>query len=181
MKNKIISRLKVYLMCSVALLTVFSATFSFAKEYTFSWGANGGQVEGYKLYYKESGAASAPFNGLIANEGSSPIDIGNKTSFTISGLAEDETYHFTITAYLGSNESDFATVITVFADSVTTASYVEQSASGADTSDADTESTASNAETTASGADTISHEDEKLIRFRLAFPVILNFLLLSDS
>lgn len=160
MKNKSISRLKVYLMCFVALLTVFSATFLFAKEYTFSWGANDGQVEGYKFYYKEGGGASAPFNGLIANEGSSPIDIGNKTSFTISGLDENETYHFTLTAYSGDQESDFTSVITVYPDADTTAS-------GADTTTLD--------------ADTVSVDDEKLGRFRLAFPIILDFLLQSDS
>lgn len=139
MKNTIISRLNVSLMCSVALFTVFFTTVVSAKEYTFSWAENNGLVEGYRLYYKEGGVASAPFEGITANEGCSPIDIGNETSFTISGLAENETYHFTLTAYAGDEESAFTQVITA------------------------------------------SPEDEKLVRWKLAFPIILDFLLDSDS
>lgn len=126
-------------MYSVVCFAVFSAAFVSAREYSFSWGANDGLVEGYRFYYKEGGAASAPFEGITANEGCSPIDIGNATSYTISGLDENETYHFTLTAYSGNEESDFTQVITV------------------------------------------SPDDEKLGRFKLAFPIILNYLLNSDS
>jgi hypothetical protein len=112
MKNAIINRWKVYLVWSAALSVVFFAPFVSAKDYTFSW-ADSGLIEGYMLYYKEGGDASVPFDGISANEGRSPINIGNATSFTISGLEEGETYHFALTAYVGSNESDFTDVITV--------------------------------------------------------------------
>ncbi len=114
MKNTIISRLKVYLMCSVALFGVLFTTIVSAKEYSFSWSKNDDLVEGYRLYYKKGGLASAPFDGLSAKEGGSPIDIGNATSVTISGLEDNEMYHFTLTAYSGDDESDFTEVITVF-------------------------------------------------------------------
>lgn len=95
-------------------LTVFFAVPSFAKDYTFSWASDDGLVEGYKLYYKKGGTAGPPFNGDDAYEGESPICIGDATSFTISGLEDNTTYHFTLTAYAGADESDFTQVITVF-------------------------------------------------------------------
>jgi hypothetical protein len=95
-------------------LTVFFAVPSLAKDYTFSWSANDGLVEGYKLYYKKGGTAGPPFNGDDAYEGESPICIGDSTSFTISGLEDNTTYHFTLTAYAGADESDYTPVITVF-------------------------------------------------------------------
>ncbi|TKB11609.1 fibronectin type III domain-containing protein [Desulforhopalus sp. IMCC35007] len=98
----------------VVSLAVFFAVPSFAKDYTFSWSANEGLVEGYKLYYKKGGAASPPFDGNEANEGESPICIGDATSFTISGLEDNTTYHFSLTAYAGADESDYTEVITVF-------------------------------------------------------------------
>ncbi|BHH86262.1 hypothetical protein LA52FAK_45510 [Desulforhopalus sp. 52FAK] len=126
-------------MCIVVLFAVFFATLVSAKEYSFSWAENDGLIEGYRLYYKEGGAASVPFDGISANEGCSPIDIGNKTSFTISGLDENETYHFTLTAYSGNDESDFTQVITV------------------------------------------SPEDGQLEKWKLAGPIILDYLLDPDN
>jgi hypothetical protein len=96
-------------------LAVFFAVPSFAKDYSFSWSADD-LVEGYKLYYKKGGTAAAPFDGDEANEGESPIYIYDATSFTISGLEDNTTYHFALTAYSGADESDFTDVITVFPD-----------------------------------------------------------------
>ena len=97
-------------------LTIFLASPSFAKDYTFSWAANDGLVEGYKLYYKKGGTAGPPFDGNDALEGESPICIGDFNSFTISGLEDNTTYHFSLTAYAGADESDYTQVITVFPD-----------------------------------------------------------------
>lgn len=90
----------------------FWATFSFAKDYTFSW-FRANQLVGYKLYYKKGGEPAPPFDGVDADEGESPIELGDITSFTITGLEKNTTYHFALTAYNDSLESDFANVITV--------------------------------------------------------------------
>lgn len=94
-------------------LTIFSAIPCFAKDYSFSWAPNDGQVEGYKLYYKKGGSAGPPFDGYDAIEGGSPIIIPDITSFTICGLEGNATYHFALTAYNGANESAFTPTITV--------------------------------------------------------------------
>ncbi len=91
-------------------LTAQQAT---AKDYTFSWSANPPPVTGYRFYYKKEGLAGAPFYGTDASEGSSPIDIGNQTTFTISGLDESAIYHFALKAYSSDMESDFTETITV--------------------------------------------------------------------
>lgn len=99
-----------------ALLCIVVTTDSFAKDASFSWDANQGVVSGYKLYYKKGGegvAPIAPFTGFGALEGPSPIDVGNQTSFTIHGLDESATYHFAVTAYNTSGESDFSSTITM--------------------------------------------------------------------
>ncbi|TKB07436.1 PKD domain-containing protein [Desulforhopalus sp. IMCC35007] len=96
------------------LAIVLGCSISFAKDYSFSWSANAEPVEGYRLYYKMGGVAGPPFDGTGATEGSSPIDLGKVTSFTISGLLDNTTYHFALTAYNGTDESDYTDVITVF-------------------------------------------------------------------
>lgn len=95
-------------------LTVLLPMPSFAKDYSFSWSANEGQVDGYKLYYKKGGIAGPPFDGNEAYEGVSPINIAGLTSFTITGLEDNTTYHFALTAYSSADESDFTDIITVF-------------------------------------------------------------------
>lgn len=95
-------------------LFVFIAIPALAKNYTFSWSPNEGNVEGYKLYYKKGGAAEAPFLGEDANEGDSPIIINGDNSITVTGLEDNTTYHFTLTAYSGTDESDFTDIITVY-------------------------------------------------------------------
>jgi hypothetical protein len=95
---------------------LFTTTFAYAKDYTFAWSANPEPVEGYRLYYKKGGAAEPPFDGSDSLDGPSPIDIGKLTTSTISGLEDDTTYHFALTAYYGNDESAFSQVITVFPD-----------------------------------------------------------------
>ena len=201
MNNKIIRSSKVYLKCIAVLLIVFSAPLLSAKDYTFSWAENRG-VEGYKIYYKEGGVAAAPFDGEIANEGASPIDIGNNSLFTISGLDENKTYHFTITAYTGSVESDFTAVITVspelavipsdgdsvnsdggtgLPDSDSVNSDGGSTPPDADSVNSDSGSTPPEYGTAPSDVDTNLLENEKIRRFKLAFPIILDFLLKSNS
>lgn len=103
---------KFSLICLI-FLTVFFAIPCLAKDYSFSWKPNKGQVEGYKLYYKKGGSAGPPFDGSDAIEGRSPIHIPGLTSFTICGLENNATYHFALTAYNSAGESDFTPTITV--------------------------------------------------------------------
>lgn len=114
MKKKTIVRVRVFVILPAILFGIFYATLSSAKDYTFSWSANDAPVDGYKLYYKKGGGASHPFDGSSANEGYSPIDIGDETSFTVTGLEDNTTYHFALTAYDGLEESDLSKIITVF-------------------------------------------------------------------
>ena len=84
-----------------------------AKDYTFTWTANPEPVEGYKLYYKKDGAAAPPFDGTGATAGAAPIDVGKVTTYTITGLDDNATYHFALTAYSGSEESGYSAIVTV--------------------------------------------------------------------
>lgn len=96
------------------ILCVFTAMTAYAKDYNFSWSANPEPIEGYRLYYKKGGTPIIPFDGTAATEGQSPIDVGKVTEFTLSGLEDNTTYYFTLTAYNGDTESEFADIISVF-------------------------------------------------------------------
>lgn len=101
-----------YICC--VILICLSHTFSaYAKDYTFSWTANPESVDGYKLYYKKGGDPVQPFDGVDSANGTSPIDVGKQTTYTITGLDENATYHFSLTAYKSSSESGFSEVVTV--------------------------------------------------------------------
>jgi len=69
-----------------------------AGEFEVSWGANPEpDVAGYRVFYDTDGLY--PFDGTGANEGPSGIDVGNVTSFTLTGLDLSAAYHITVTAY----------------------------------------------------------------------------------
>ena len=92
---------------------LLAAAPAMAKDYTFTWTANPEPVEGYKLYYKKDGAAAPPFDGTGATAGASPIDVGKVTTYTITDLDDNATYHFALTAYSGSEESGYSAIVTV--------------------------------------------------------------------
>ena len=92
---------------------LLAAAPAFAKDYTFTWTANPEPVEGYKLYYKKDGAAAPPFDGTDATAGAAPINVGKVTTYTITGLDDNATYHFALTAYNGSEESGYSAIVTV--------------------------------------------------------------------
>lgn len=97
-------------------LCLGTATASLAKSYSFSWQANPESGVAYKLYYKKGGTGitpTVPFNGTEAAEGVSPIDVGNQTTFTVNNLDDNSIYHFTLTAYNDTGESEYTTVVTV--------------------------------------------------------------------
>ncbi|GAB6192897.1 fibronectin type III domain-containing protein [Desulfocastanea catecholica] len=113
MKNQKTINLRRLTTFSTLLVCLFATTIAYAKDYSFSWSANPEPVEGYKLYYKNGGTAAPPFDGTAAVEGQSPINVGKVTTFTITGLEDNATYHFALTAYNGNDESAFTEIITV--------------------------------------------------------------------
>lgn len=115
------------MLCSV-LAAVLTSAFASAADYSFSWSANPEPVEGYKLYYKKGGNAGPPFDGTDSASGPSPVDIGKETSFVVTGLADDSTYHFSLTAYNGSVESGFTGTVTITPESTTASSLFRQRA-----------------------------------------------------
>ena len=96
------------------LICLFASTLASAKDYSFGWSANTEPTGGYKIYYKKGGIAGPPFDGKDATNGPSPIDMGKQTTFTITGLEDNTTYHFAMTAYNGAEESEYTQIITVF-------------------------------------------------------------------
>ncbi|HKJ03980.1 MAG TPA: fibronectin type III domain-containing protein [Geopsychrobacteraceae bacterium] len=82
---------------------------------TLAWDESSDQnIAGYKVYYN-SGEATFPPGVFGANEGTSPIDVGNSTTATISGLSEAELYYVTVTAYDSSgNESTFSNIVSTY-------------------------------------------------------------------
>jgi len=85
---------------------------SFAQDVTLSWDASPTSgVTGYKVYYKQ-GDMNYPFNGTGADEGPSPVDIGDVLSTTLTNLPDGKTYFFTVTAYVDNNqESSFSNIV----------------------------------------------------------------------
>lgn len=105
------TNLKTIIILTLILLSAPIA--AFARDVTFQWTANPEPLSGYKLYYKTGDNSTPPFDGRGLNEGSSPIFIDKVTTFTVTGLSPDETYHFALTAYNEIEESSFSTVVTV--------------------------------------------------------------------
>ena len=69
------------------LLLAVSSTTLFAQTAILTWSPNTDAVAGYKVY---SGTASQTYG--------TPVDVGNVTTFTMTGL-QPGTYYFAVTAY----------------------------------------------------------------------------------
>jgi hypothetical protein len=95
------------------LLVSLAPGSAFAKNLTLAWDANAETgVVGYKVYYKAD-SSSAPLNGTGAYEGPSPIDIGNATTASLTGLADGRVHYITVTAYNASGqESTYSNIVT---------------------------------------------------------------------
>jgi hypothetical protein len=64
---------------------------------TLSWKpVVGGDVKGYYVFY---GEASLNYLGEEAAQGKSPIDVGNVTTFELTGLKNGKLYYFAVAAY----------------------------------------------------------------------------------
>ena len=87
----------------LVILLILSPAVVCADQVTLAWDTNlEPDVAGYILYY---GTQSRYYD--------YDVDVGDITSITISGLAEDVTYYFSVTAYdVEGNESNFSAEIT---------------------------------------------------------------------
>lgn len=71
---------------------------------TLSWSANSEtDLSGYKIYYDTN--SGFPYQGTGATEGASGIDVGNQTTYTLTGLTPSQTYYFSVTAFDTSTDS----------------------------------------------------------------------------
>ena len=77
-------------------------------EAGIGWGVNSPEpLTGYKLYYKVRESSAQFYEGTGLNEGSSPILLDKVTTFKMTGLAPNETYHFVLTGYNERGESEY--------------------------------------------------------------------------
>lgn len=99
--------------CALAVLAILVGVHgeSLAVTVSLQWGASTGAT-GYKVYY-QADAATQPFGGTGATQGSAPIDVSNQTSATVSGLDPAHAYYFAVTAYNASGESTYSNVVSV--------------------------------------------------------------------
>ncbi len=87
----------------------------FAMDVTLQWDANTEPDRaGYRIYYDID--TGPPYDGAVAAEDSSPIDVkiadvevGDTARYTVTGLNNDETYYFAVTAYnISGSESGYS-------------------------------------------------------------------------
>ena len=100
----------------IALILTFSLAVPLASQVfgavtTLAWdGSPSPGVTGYKVYYKQNDT-NLPFDGIGANEGSSPVDVGNVLTATITGLSDNIPYYFAVTAYdAAGRESSYSNI-----------------------------------------------------------------------
>lgn len=87
----------------IGLMLILSwETPALAANADLSWSANTEtDLAGYKVYY---GTSSRSYG--------APVDVGNRTTFTATGLSEGQTYYFAVTAYnAAGSESGLSTEV----------------------------------------------------------------------
>ncbi len=86
---------------------------SYGRDVSFQWTANLEPFTGYKLYYKTGTSNAPPYEGTGIAEGASPILIDKVTTYTVTGLSTEETYHFLLTAYGENEESEYSAIVLI--------------------------------------------------------------------
>src|SRR2546425_1622860 len=88
-----------FVACALTVLCSLAPALSSAAQVTLVWDPNTEtDLAGYKLYYSTSSGSYQ-----------SSVDVGNLTSYTLSGLLEGRIYYFAVTAYnLSLGESGFS-------------------------------------------------------------------------
>src|SRR3989449_5746420 len=91
--------LALFVACVLTVLCSLAPALSSAAQVTLVWDPNTEtDLAGYKLYYSTSSGSYQ-----------SSVDVGNLTSYTLSGLLEGQIYYFAVTAYnLSLGESGFS-------------------------------------------------------------------------
>src|SRR2546428_3235940 len=91
--------LALFVACVLTVLCSLAPALSSAAQVTLTWDPNTEpDLAGYKLYYSTSSGSYQ-----------SSVDVGNLTSYTLSGLLEGRIYYFAATAYnLSLGESGFS-------------------------------------------------------------------------
>jgi len=99
----------VFCILSFCIITIISAVpASYARDISFTWTANTDDIDGYKLYVLERATG-----GVTKSNATDIVELEEVTSYTYQNLDDTLTYHFALTAFRGSLESDFSTEITV--------------------------------------------------------------------
>src|SRR2546428_738116 len=88
-----------FVACVLTVLCSLAPALSSAAQVALAWDANTDpDLAGYKLYYSISSGSYQL-----------SVDVGNQTSYTLSGLLEGQIYYFAATAYnLSGSESGFS-------------------------------------------------------------------------
>jgi len=102
---------------ALVLVLLCTAVAAQAATVTLAWDPNSETIAGYRLYY--GATPTAPFNGDLAAEGSSPVDIPLESladpanpTFSLTGVAACHLLYFALTAYdADGNESDFSNTV----------------------------------------------------------------------
>ena len=82
-------RKKIIFTLSILFFTLVLCQSALAAQIKLAWDANGeSDLAGYKIYY---GTSSKSYSGSV--------DVGNVTSYTLTGLTQGQTYYVAVTAY----------------------------------------------------------------------------------
>ncbi len=114
-----LSRLTKLILLSLFTLSIPFHSYAEDRDVSFSWTANSEpSLIGYKLYYKEGSSSAPPYDGKGLIEGDGPILIdGDATTYMVTGLSTEKTYHFVLTAYGDDDvESDYSAIATVYSN-----------------------------------------------------------------
>jgi hypothetical protein len=123
-------RLLIWFLPYLFVLVGFPASV-WAMGVTLDWDPSpSSNVSGYRLYYKNGHTGGPPYRGTDAYEGPSPIDVGNRTGYVVSGLDGQKTYYFVVTAYNANAESGYSNEVSTGANSGGGSSTVQSASSG---------------------------------------------------